>query len=170
MVDIIGDAEQLVVKKHIESPTDLEGKTLVTVTDSTAQFHLLLIEKLFGVKFGKVLDINNLVDMDENAITFQEAWDSNLVDGIYMWGASQAYAAENGGHKLIGSAELGIWEKPNFDGFASRTDVSSLDSVFTATLVGVMATLNKAYVSKTPREWVFDSSEMQVRNEVSQDR
>eukprot|EP00520_Triparma_pacifica_P017426 CAMPEP_0118670636 /NCGR_PEP_ID=MMETSP0785-20121206/21572_1 /TAXON_ID=91992 /ORGANISM="Bolidomonas pacifica, Strain CCMP 1866" /LENGTH=1131 /DNA_ID=CAMNT_0006565463 /DNA_START=279 /DNA_END=3670 /DNA_ORIENTATION=+ len=169
MVDIIGDAEQLVVKKHIESPMDLEGKILVTVTDSTAQFHLLLIEKLFGVNFGKVLDINNLVDMDENAITFQEAWDSNLVDGIYMWGASQAYAADNGGHKLIGSAELGNWEKPNFDGFASRTDVSSLDSVFTATLVGVMATLvgvmatlNKAYVSKTPREWVFDSSEMQA--------
>ena len=159
----------LVVKENIISPMDLEGTTLVTVPDSTAQFHLLLIEEFFGVKFGKVLDANSIVDADGNAITFQEAWDNNLVDGIYMWGATQAHAVKNGGHKLIGSKELGEWEpaKVIFDGFASRTDVSGLDPVFTATLVGVMATLNKAYVSKTPREWTFDSSEMQVRNEVS---
>ena len=107
MLDVIGDAERLVVKEDIKSPMDLEGKTIVTVSDSTAQFHLLLIEEFFGVKFGKVYDVNSIKDASGNTISFQEAWDNNLVDGIYMWGANQAHAANNGGHKLIGSLELG---------------------------------------------------------------
>ena len=44
----------------------------------------------------------------------------------------------------------------------ARTDASELAPVFTATLVGVMATLNKACVTQTPREWEFASGEMQA--------
>jgi len=58
-------------------------------------------------QFGKVYDNNSIKDADGNPITFEEAWDTDLVDGIYMWGGTQKYAADNGGHTLIGSAELG---------------------------------------------------------------
>jgi len=39
MLDVIGDAERLVVKEHIVSPMDLEGKTLVTVTGEKKERH-----------------------------------------------------------------------------------------------------------------------------------
>lgn len=65
-------------------------------------------------------------------------------------------------NKAILVSLIAAWDKPIFDGFASRTDVSGLDPVFTATLLGVMGTLNKAYVSKTPREWAYTSSEMKT--------
>jgi len=77
-----------------------------------------------------------------------------------MWGGSQGHAASNGGHKLIGAKEIGEWGKPTFDGFASRKDVSGLDPVFTATLLGVLGSVNEAFLTNSPRPW--DSSAPEV--------
>ena len=79
-----------------------------------------------------------------------------------MWGSKQAHAYANGGRKLIGAKEMGDWGKPTFDGFASRKDASAADANLTATVLGVLGSVNEAYLTKSPREWTLTTSEMQA--------
>ena len=110
---------------------------------------------MFGVTLGGVVDSNNIKDPSGNPITFEAAWDAGLVDGIQMWGDNQNYATQNGGHKLIGAKEMGAWWKPTFDGLASRVDVSGADPALTSSLLGVLGSVNEAYLSSSPREWTL---------------
>lgn len=97
---VIDASERLAAKNAIKSVKDLEGRSVATVTGSTAHYALLAAFKVHGVDPSKV-KLLSLNPTDQLA-----AWKRGDIDASYIWGPFWHDLAEDGGHVLLSSGEL----------------------------------------------------------------
>jgi taurine transport system substrate-binding protein len=100
--DIIGDAEQLVVRKSagVSDLKGLEGKKVAAPFGSTTHYALLTAMTDAGVDLGKV----DVIDLEPDDIV--AAWQRDDIDAGYVWNPSLAKLKEQGGTVLLSSREL----------------------------------------------------------------
>lgn len=77
--EVLGSVESLVVKGDINNAQDLIGKTIATPFASTAHFSLLKYLQINDIKSDQV----TILDMQPAEI--YTAWQSNQIDGAYIW-------------------------------------------------------------------------------------
>ncbi|MDR0621553.1 MAG: ABC transporter substrate-binding protein [Deltaproteobacteria bacterium] len=97
---VIDTSERLVAKNAIKSIKDLEGRTVATVTGSTAHYALLAAFKVHGVDVSKV-KLVTLNPADQVA-----AWKRGDIDASYVWGPFWHDLEVDDGHILLSSGEL----------------------------------------------------------------
>lgn len=97
---VIGEAEALVVKKDINSISDIRGRTIAVPFGSTTHFSFLSLLKLENIpeKELKVLDLQ-----PQNMVA---AWQRGDIDGGYIWYPHLPKLAEDGGKTLVTSADM----------------------------------------------------------------
>jgi taurine transport system substrate-binding protein len=96
MVDNIGPAEDMVVRKaaNIKTPADFKGKKVATPFGSTSHFRLLGFLKLHNLSQSDV----TVLDMDPNAEV--AAWHRGDIDAAYVWSPAKAKMLADGGEKF----------------------------------------------------------------------
>ncbi|MDR1546874.1 MAG: ABC transporter substrate-binding protein [Deltaproteobacteria bacterium] len=100
LAGVIDTSERLVAKKSVKSIKDLEGRTVATVTGSTAHYALLAAFKVHGVDVSKV-KLVSLNPADQLA-----AWQRGDIDASYVWGPFWHDLAQQDGHELLSSGQL----------------------------------------------------------------
>lgn len=114
--DVIGSNEALVVKKGINSISDLRGKTVATPLASTSDFSLLAALKDAGVSQQKV----HIIGAEPDAIV--AAWSRGDIQGAYVWNPDLAKIAADGGKILTTSADLAKRGQTTYDlGVATKS-------------------------------------------------
>jgi taurine transport system substrate-binding protein len=100
--DIIGDAEQLVVRESagISDVSGLEGKKVAAPFGSTTHYALLTALSEGGV------DLNSMEIIDLEPDDIAAAWQRDDIDAAYVWNPALAKLKEQGGEVLLSSAEL----------------------------------------------------------------
>jgi len=93
MVDNIGPAEDMVVRKaaNIKTPADFKGKKVATPFGSTSHFRLL-----------GFLKVNNLTEKDVTVLDLKPdaevaAWTRGDIDAAYVWSPAKATMRDAGG-------------------------------------------------------------------------
>ena len=97
---VIGEAEALVVKKDINSISDIRGKKIAVPFGSTSHFTFLSLLKLENIP-EKELTILDLQPQDMVA-----AWQRGDIDGGYIWYPNLPKLVEGGGKILVTSADM----------------------------------------------------------------
>lgn len=97
---VIGEAEALVVKKNINSISDIRGKKIAVPFGSTSHFTFLSLLKLENIP-EKELTILDLQPQDMVA-----AWQRGDIDGGYIWYPNLPKLVENDGKILVTSADM----------------------------------------------------------------
>ena len=105
---VIGDSEALVMRRDgVESPLDLEGKTVAVPFDSTAHYHLAYTATLNpSVNF-------TMVNLEDKEII--ERYDALAIDGAFIWEAgadAKNHILDNSGFQLLSSGLYETWGKP----------------------------------------------------------
>jgi taurine transport system substrate-binding protein len=100
ILDVIGAAEALIVKKGIKSIADLKGKKVATPFGSTAHFSL-----------ESLLALENIPEKDLKILDLQPpdivaAWQRGDIDASYVWQPNLSKLQKDGGTVLISSADL----------------------------------------------------------------
>ncbi|NPC97537.1 ABC transporter substrate-binding protein [Nocardioides sp. zg-DK7169] len=109
--DVIGDAESLIVKDaSITDVADLEGTTIATPFSSTAHYSLLQALADAGLDPAKDVEVINL-DPEK----MPAAWQSDQVDAAWVWDPVQSQLLEDGGTRLLSSADTAAAGRPTFD-------------------------------------------------------
>ena len=100
--DIIGDAEQLVVRESagVTEVAGLEGKKVAAPFGSTTHYALLTALTDAGV------DLNNVDIIDLEPDDIVAAWQRDDIDAAYVWNPALAKIKEQGGEVLLSSAQL----------------------------------------------------------------
>ena len=100
--DIIGDAEQLVVKEDagVDDVAGLKGKKIAAPFGSTTHYSLLTSLQDAGLDPAKDVD---LVDLEPDDIV--AAWQRGDIDAAYVWNPALAKLKDDG-KVLVSSAEL----------------------------------------------------------------
>jgi taurine transport system substrate-binding protein len=96
----IDTSERLAAKSDIKTVKDLEGRSVATVTGSTAHYALLAALKVNGVDPAKV-KLVSLNPGDQVA-----AWKRGDIQASYVWGPFWHDLAEDGGHVLLSTGDL----------------------------------------------------------------
>lgn len=93
MVDNIGGAEELVVRKsaNLSKPADFKGHKLATPFGSTSHFRLMGFLKTNGLSQRDV----TVLDMKPAAIV--AAWSRGEIDGAYVWAPAKSKLLADGG-------------------------------------------------------------------------
>lgn len=97
---VIGEAEALVVKKNINSISDIRGKKIAVPFGSTSHFTFLSLLKLEKIP-EKELTILDLQPQDMVA-----AWQRGDIDGGYIWYPNLPKLVESNGKILVTSADM----------------------------------------------------------------
>ena len=97
---VIGEAEALVVKKNINSISDIRGKKIAVPFGSTSHFTFLSLLKLEKIE-EKELTILDLQPQDMVA-----AWQRGDIDGGYIWYPNLPKMVESNGKILVTSADM----------------------------------------------------------------
>ncbi|MFM7881334.1 MAG: glycine betaine ABC transporter substrate-binding protein, partial [Microcystis panniformis] len=100
ILDVIGAAEALIVKKGIKSIADRKGKKVATPFGSTAHFSL-----------ESLLSLENIPEKELNILDLQPpdivaAWQRGDIDASYVWQPNLSKLQKDGGTVLISSADL----------------------------------------------------------------
>ncbi|GAA5116069.1 ABC transporter substrate-binding protein [Alloalcanivorax gelatiniphagus] len=131
--DVIGDAESLVVKDPaVTDLAGLRGGTIAVPFSSTAHYSLLqaLIEE--GLDPDKDVEVINL-DPEKMA----GAWQGNDIDAAWVWDPTQSQLLEDGGTRILSSADTAEAGRPTFD-------VGTVDAAFAAENAAFMEQWAKA--------------------------
>lgn len=102
MVDNIGPAEDMVVRKaaNIKTPADFKGKKVATPFGSTSHFRLLGFLKVHNLSERDV----TVLDMNPN--TEVAAWHRGDIDAAYVWSPAKAQMLADGGEHFPTSKAL----------------------------------------------------------------
>jgi len=102
MVDNIGPAEDMVVRKaaNIKTPADFKGKKVATPFGSTSHFRLLGFLELHNLSQSDV----TVLDMNPNAEV--AAWHRGDIDAVYVWSPAKAQMLADGGEHFPTSQDL----------------------------------------------------------------
>lgn len=116
--DVIGDAESLVVKDpDVTDLAGLKGGTIATPFSSTAHYSLLQALAEAGLDPTKDVTVINL-DPEK----MPAAWQGDQIQAAWVWDPVQSQLLEEGGARLISSADTAAAGRPTFDvGTADRT-------------------------------------------------
>lgn len=115
--DVIGDAESLIVKDPaVTDISGLAGKKIAVPFSSTAHYSLLQALTEAGLEPGKDVEVINL-DPEK----MPGAWQGDQIDAAWVWDPTQSALLENGGERILSSADTAEAGRPTFDvGTASR--------------------------------------------------
>jgi len=102
MVDNIGPAEDMIVRKaaNIKTPADFKGKKVATPFGSTSHFRLL------GFLSRHNLSQSNVTVLDMNPDAEVAAWHRGDIDAAYVWSPAKAKMLADGGEKFPTSKDL----------------------------------------------------------------
>lgn len=126
--DVIGDAESLVVKDpDVADIADLRGATIATPFSSTAHYSLLQALADAGLDATKDVTIINL-DPEK----MPAAWQGDEIDAAWVWDPVQSQLLEDGGTRLLSSADTADAGRPTFDvGTVDRTFAAENEAFLT---------------------------------------
>lgn len=109
--DVIGDAESLIVKDPaVTEVADLAGTTIATPFSSTA--HYSLLQALTDAGLDPAEDVK-VINLDPEKMP--AAWQSDQVDAAWVWDPVQTQLLEDGGTRLLSSADTAEAGRPTFD-------------------------------------------------------
>jgi taurine transport system substrate-binding protein len=119
--DVIGDAESLIVKDpSITDITGLKGTKVAVPFSSTAHYSLLQALTEAGLEPGKDVEVINL-DPEK----MPGAWQGDQIDAAWVWDPTQSALLEDGGERILSSADTAEAGRPTFDvGTASRAFIA----------------------------------------------
>lgn len=107
--DVIGQAESLIAKDDkVKSLADLKGETVGVPYGSTAHYSLVQALAEEGLA-GQVKMINLQPD------AMPAAWNSGDVAAVWVWDPTQSSLLEDGGHRILSSADTAEKGHPTFD-------------------------------------------------------
>jgi len=153
IADLIGDAEQLVVRNGsgIEKPEDLAGKTVAVPFVSTTHYSLLAALKHWGIDPTTVKIVN------ARPPEIAAAWERGDIDAAYVWDPALG-AIKASGKVLVSSAEVGQWGAPTFDAWIVRKDFAAENP---AIVGGFAKVTGDAYAEflKAPEAWSTSSEQ-----------
>lgn len=147
------DNEGLVVRKDsgIRTPLDLAGKRIACPFGSTAQYHMVLIMKLFNIEIELV---------DKSPSVMLEDWDNKEIDGAYIWGGvyEQMYSskAPNEGEILLQAGVLGGWTSHLFNTFTVNRAFARTHREALTHILDVIRILTKSYHPYPDSNWNVD--------------
>lgn len=144
----IADSEQLLVRKDIKKPEDLEGKKLGVSLGSTSQLDLYYALKDWGVKAHVIyMDLPSIVS----------AWTRGDIDGAYVWPPALFKLLDTGAHSLTTSRV--VCEKLQictFDGLMVNSNWADAHPDFMWKFVNALNKVQARYVNN-PEKWTADS-------------
>ncbi len=116
--DVIGDAESLVVKDEaVTEIGQLKGKKIAVPFSSTAHYSLLQALIDAGLDPNKDVQIINL-----EPEKMPGAWQGDEIDAAWVWDPTQTQLLDNGGTRILSSADTAEAGRPTFDlGTADKT-------------------------------------------------
>ena len=152
IADLIGDAEQLVVRNGsgIEKPEDLVGKTVAVPFVSTTHYSLLAALKHWGIDPTTVKIVN------ARPPEIAAAWERGDIDAAYVWDPALG-AIKASGKVLVSSAEVGKWGAPTFDAWIVRKDFAAENPAIVAGFAKVTGTAYADYLAD-PAAWLADKA------------
>ena len=119
--DVIGEAESLIVKDPKVSDLEgLRGGTIAVPFSSTAHYSLLQALIDAGLDPDKDVEVINL-DPEKMA----GAWQGDQIDAAWVWDPTQSQLLEDGGTRILSSADTAEAGRPTFD-------VGTVDAGFAA--------------------------------------
>lgn len=120
--DVIGDAESLIAKDpSVTSIEDLKGKRIAVPFSSTAHYSLLQALLDAGLDPAKDVEVINL-DPEK----MPAAWQGDQIDAAWTWDPTQSALLEDGGTRVLSSADTAAAGRPTFDlGTASQEFVAA---------------------------------------------
>jgi len=120
--DVIGDAESLIVKDpSITDIAGLKGKKIAVPFSSTAHYSLLQALTEAGIDPNKDVEVINL-DPEK----MPAAWQGDQIDAAWVWDPVQSQLLEDGGERILSSADTAEAGRPTFDlGTASREFIAA---------------------------------------------
>ncbi len=119
--DVIGDAESLIVKDpSITDISGLKGKKIAVPFSSTAHYSLLQALTDAGLDPNKDVEVINL-DPEK----MPAAWQGDQIDAAWVWDPVQSQLLEDGGERILSSADTAEAGRPTFDvGTASKAFIA----------------------------------------------
>ena len=119
--DVIGDAESLIVKDpSITDISGLKGTKVAVPFSSTAHYSLLQALTEAGIDPNKDVEVINL-DPEK----MPAAWQGGEIDAAWVWDPVQSQLLEDGGERILSSADTAEAGRPTFDvGTASRSFIA----------------------------------------------
>jgi taurine transport system substrate-binding protein len=152
IADLIGDAEQLVVRNGsgIEKPEDLAGKTVAVPFVSTTHYSLLAALKHWGIDPSTVKIVN------ARPPEIAAAWERGDIDAAYVWDPALG-AIKASGKVLASSAEVGQWGAPTFDAWIVRKDFAAENPAIVTGFARVTGAAYADYLAD-PAKWLADKA------------
>jgi taurine transport system substrate-binding protein len=151
VMEIIGEAEALVVKNDINSIADLKGKKVGVPYGSTTHFHLMLALKNAGMS-SKDLEVLNLTPPSIVA-----SWKKGDIAGAFVWSPALEDIKKTG-KVLMTSKDLADAGSPTFDGIIASGKFLKENKKFASAFLDKINTLHAGYNSKP---WDSNSVEVQ---------
>ena len=150
IADLIGDAEQLVVRNGsgIEKPEDLAGKTVAVPFVSTTHYSLLAALKHWGIDPATVKIVN------ARPPEIAAAWERGDIDAAYVWDPTLG-AIKASGKVLASSADVGQWGAPTFDAWIVRKDFAAEHPAIVSGFARVTGAAYADYLAD-PAKWLAD--------------
>jgi taurine transport system substrate-binding protein len=116
--DVIGDAESLVVRDEaVTEIGQLKGKKIAVPFSSTA--HYSLLQALIDAKLDPNKDVQ-IINLEPEKMP--GAWQGDEIDAAWVWDPTQTQLLDNGGTRILSSADTAEAGRPTFDlGTADKT-------------------------------------------------
>ncbi|CAB9498601.1 polymerase 14 [Seminavis robusta] len=128
--------------KAIQTPFDLEGRTIAVPFGSTMHYQVLFLVDLFGLA-GSV----KLLDLSPTQII--EAWNANEIDAGACWGLARDHLLTNGkAETLLTAADLANWGRPTFVVVAATRQFASKHTNFINHFVAILSRLNDSFIDR----------------------
>jgi len=157
ILDDIGDAEALVVKKDsgINTVADLKGKKIAMPFNSTTHFHTMVALEQAKVNPADV-QILNMRPPEVRA-----AWQRGDIQATFIWDPVLAEAKKDGKVILTSGKISADTGKATFDGYVVNKDWAKANRDFVVKFVKVLAAADENYRTNKAK-WTKDSAEVKA--------
>ncbi|MBS0319896.1 MAG: taurine ABC transporter substrate-binding protein [Proteobacteria bacterium] len=157
ILDDIGDAEALVVKKDagIKTMADLKGKKIATPFNSTSHFDTVVALEAAGLKPGDV----QILNMRPPEI--RAAWQRGDIQGAFIWDPVLTEIKKDG-VVLTSSGKIAkATGKATFDGYVVNKDWAKANHDFMVKFVKILAQADANYRDNKAK-WTADSPQVKA--------
>jgi taurine transport system substrate-binding protein len=157
ILDDIGDAEALVVKKNsgIKTLADLKGKKVALPFNSTTHFHLMVALEQAKINPADV-QVLNMRPPEVRA-----AWQRGDIDATFIWDPVLSEAKKDGTVILSSGKISADTGKATFDGYIVNRDWAKANKDFMVKFVKVLAASDDNY-RKNKAKFTKDSAEVKA--------